>query len=61
MKLVELTAPDGMPVEINPDQVVAVRPAAGQYDLRALTVIILESGLQAVREDIHEVAAKLEQ
>ena len=61
MKLVRFTDPLGGHPEINPDEVVEVRPARPELGDHpdAKTVIVLENGFQAVLESEDEVAAKL--
>jgi hypothetical protein len=60
VKLIEFTAPDGEPDEINPDQVVDVKHAdPGVYDPRGKTVIMLANGFRVVREDRAEVLKRL--
>lgn len=61
MKFVHFTAPNGRVVSIAPDQVTGLRePAKGEYAPGTKTVIVLSSGIQAVREGRAEVEKKLE-
>lgn len=59
MKFVHFTAPDGKDVPIIAGQVVAIRSNDGSYHPAAQAVIVLVSGVQAVREDEAEVERRL--
>ena len=59
MKLVRFTRPDGSHIEINPEQVVSVRPAFSADNPKAKTVITDLGGMHAVCEDQDTVDAKL--
>ena len=60
MKFVHFTAPNGRVVSVKADDVETVRePAPGEYAPGTKTVIVLVSGVQAVRESLDEVEKKL--
>lgn len=60
MKFVHFTSPDGKDVAIVADEVVGLKPNDGSYHPAARTVIVLVSGVQAVRESEAEVESWLE-
>ncbi len=61
MKFTHLTAPDGAKVGVNPDQVVADRPAKPGVDAPGAACVLTEtSGFQAVTETCAEAEEKLE-
>lgn len=59
--LVEFTTPDGLPIYVNREQVVAVTPSH-DYDCKAgsLTKIITSNGYSCVTDILEAVRAKLE-
>jgi hypothetical protein len=60
MHFVHFTRPDGQSIGIVTAQVVNLRePIPGEMDPRANTVIVLQTGFQAVRETMTEVEVAL--
>ena len=60
MKFVHFTAPNGRVISVSPEQVSGLRDAAaGEYAPGAKTVIVLSSGVQAVRESREDVEKAL--
>jgi hypothetical protein len=60
VKFVHFTAPNGRVVSIAADQVTAIRDAQpGEYAPGSKTVIVISSGVQAVRESRQQVEKAL--
>ena len=59
MKLIELTAPDGERILVNPEHVVKLTSATVMHHPSAKTVVHLVAGDQAVREFMEIVEGKI--
>ncbi len=53
--MIKLTAPNGEPVNVNPDAITSSYPNDGTYDHRAKTILIVAGEHQAVVETMAQV------
>lgn len=55
--MIKLTAPNGEPVEVNPESISSMFPNDGTYHHDAKTVLNIAGQVQAVKETMDEIDA----